>query len=305
MEKNIPIAEITIGKRHRQDMGDIKALAESIEKQGLLQPIGITEANELVFGARRIEAYLLLGREEIPARVVNVTSLVEGEHDENEVRKEFTTTERVAIAAAIEETIGSRQGKRTDLNTDQLQEPVPEVPPQTQTRDVAAKKAGLGSGRTYQQARTVIECGTPELQEAMDAGDVSVKDAEAFSRLPPEEQNEALKLPKSERVQKAKSLRRQRSVKPQPEVDQTPREPHRGLEDNDLPEPPVKTGYGTIYTEAHRWATGAISQLERIMTDDPYAIEALMRVHDFIDERILEVKRCESQNSRDKRLRVV
>jgi hypothetical protein len=58
-----------------------------------------------------------------------------------ELRKDFTPTERVAIAKAIEEEIGNRQGKRTDL------EPVGDCPQVTadKTRAIAAEKAGFGS----------------------------------------------------------------------------------------------------------------------------------------------------------------
>ena len=37
-------------------MGDLEGLARSIEEVGLLQPIGITEDGELVFGERRLLA---------------------------------------------------------------------------------------------------------------------------------------------------------------------------------------------------------------------------------------------------------
>jgi hypothetical protein len=40
---------------------------------------------------------------------------LQAEHDENECRKDFTPSERVAIARAIAERIGDRQGRRTDL----------------------------------------------------------------------------------------------------------------------------------------------------------------------------------------------
>ena len=39
------ISEIQLGNRHRKDMGDIEALAQSIQEEGLLQPIGITPDN--------------------------------------------------------------------------------------------------------------------------------------------------------------------------------------------------------------------------------------------------------------------
>ena len=37
----LPISQIKIGKRHRKALGDLAALAASIES-GLLQPIGVT-----------------------------------------------------------------------------------------------------------------------------------------------------------------------------------------------------------------------------------------------------------------------
>ena len=58
-----------------------------------------------------------------------------------ELRKDFTPTERVAIAKAIEEEIGNRQGKRTDLE-------LPVVRPEVtgnETRAIAAEKAGFGT----------------------------------------------------------------------------------------------------------------------------------------------------------------
>src|SRR5690606_25048750 len=74
---------------------------------------------------------------------------IDGEHDENEVRKDFTPSERVAIAETIRQALGERQGKRTDL---QHTDNGPEV---GETRDIAAKKAGFGSGKQYERAKSV------------------------------------------------------------------------------------------------------------------------------------------------------
>ncbi len=73
-----------------------------------------------------------------------------------ELRKDFTPTERVAIAKAIEEEIGNRQGKRTDL---ELRVERPEVKDK-RPREVAAGKAGFGSGAQYQRAKHGVEIGT-------------------------------------------------------------------------------------------------------------------------------------------------
>ena len=105
------IGDIKIGDRYRKQMGDIQELADSIEEQGLLQPIGITQDKELVFGQRRIKAYELLGKEEIEYKIVNVASILDGEFTENTIRKDFTLDERVDIGNAIEEKLGERRGK--------------------------------------------------------------------------------------------------------------------------------------------------------------------------------------------------
>jgi hypothetical protein len=57
MLKEIKIDSIMVGQRHRRDMGDLTTLAESIRQEGLLQPIGVTDKLELVFGERRLLAY--------------------------------------------------------------------------------------------------------------------------------------------------------------------------------------------------------------------------------------------------------
>src|SRR4249920_1005230 len=96
------IKDIKIGKRFRKKVGDIKPLAQSIKEIGLLHPVVINENDELIAGARRLEACKLLGYEEIPVNVVNLKDLLKGEFHENALRKDFTITEAIAIKRAIE-----------------------------------------------------------------------------------------------------------------------------------------------------------------------------------------------------------
>ena len=56
MSATVAISSITIGNRHRRDMGDLWALANSIAEVGLLHPIGALASGELVFGERRLRA---------------------------------------------------------------------------------------------------------------------------------------------------------------------------------------------------------------------------------------------------------
>jgi len=66
------INSIKIGKRFRKDLGDIDALARSINEVGLLHPIVITPDGELLAGQRRLEACKKLGWEEVPVRIIGI-----------------------------------------------------------------------------------------------------------------------------------------------------------------------------------------------------------------------------------------
>ena len=131
---DIQVQKVRTSNRHRKDMGDLQSLAESIEKVGLLQPIGITDQHNLVFGERRLRAVRnILKRETITARIVHIGNIVDGEYHENEIRKDFTPSERVAIGKAVEEQFGNRQGKRTDIKKPELPVKCPEVLKERQT----------------------------------------------------------------------------------------------------------------------------------------------------------------------------
>ena len=102
LEAKVRIADIRIGERHRKDMGDIEGLARSIDEIGLLHPVVVRPDGTLVAGERRIKACLLLGWQDIPVTVIDLDAIVRGECDENQKRKDWTPTEAVAIAKALE-----------------------------------------------------------------------------------------------------------------------------------------------------------------------------------------------------------
>jgi len=120
-------------------------------------------------GSPRLAVRDHLGLDRIECKKVNVSSIVAGEHAENEIRKDFTISERVAIARAMEAEIGNRQGERTDLKGDgELVEKIPQVESGEKTRVIAARKAGFGNETTYRQAAKAVDKGVPELIDAMD-----------------------------------------------------------------------------------------------------------------------------------------
>lgn len=198
---DIPISSICISNRYRKDHGNIELLASSIEQLGLLQPIGITSDRALVFGHRRLLAFQHLGRTTIPARIIDLPSLVLAEHAENEIRKDFTFSERVAIGEAVEAELGKRQGQRTDLKVNEGQETLGGLSPRGdevsgRTDDIAAQKAGFESRRSYRDAKAVVDKAAPELVAAMDAGTVAVSTAAKLAQAPVEVQRAAAVDPK-------------------------------------------------------------------------------------------------------------
>lgn len=98
----INIDDINVKRRIRKDLGDIPLLANNINEIGLLHPIVINEANELICGSRRLEAFKKLGRKEIPCTKINIPNLIRGEFSENAYRKNLTISEMVEIKRAIE-----------------------------------------------------------------------------------------------------------------------------------------------------------------------------------------------------------
>jgi ParB family chromosome partitioning protein len=102
------LATIKIGTRHRKDLGDIDALAASINTIGLLHPVVVNSDGVLIAGRRRLEAVRRLGWSEIPATVAtNLTDamkLLQAERDENTERKDFLPTELQDMRLAMEPT---------------------------------------------------------------------------------------------------------------------------------------------------------------------------------------------------------
>jgi ParB-like chromosome segregation protein Spo0J len=199
---DVPIDNIHLGDRHRRDMGDMEALAANIREMGLLEPIGIDEFFNLVYGARRLEACESLGWKRITCVVVKLKSIIAGEYAENEMRKQFTPTERAAIGRAIEEELlakGRKPGPKSSAIADDL--------PVARSVDLAAKRAGFKSAETYERAKTVVDRGAPELVAAMDKGDISIDAAAKIATQPKTDQTRIVSMPKDQQREVVRQIR--------------------------------------------------------------------------------------------------
>lgn len=92
----LPINEIVVGQRRREEFGDIEGLTSSIAKFGLFHPIVVDDKNNLVAGERRLIACKSLDHYEIPCRLyaeLTDEERSEIELDENLKRKDLTPYE--------------------------------------------------------------------------------------------------------------------------------------------------------------------------------------------------------------------
>lgn len=252
---------VNVGERFRQDFGDIPALAQSIEEIGLLQPIGIDSGYRLVFGERRLRAFRHLGRDTIPARFVNLDSLLKGEYAENELRKDFTQSERVAIGRALEGELREKADARKKSGVATLQENFPEGV--GQTRDLAAKAAGFGNGKTYEQAKAVVDSGAPELIEAMDTGRASISAAAAVATLPKEEQAGLVARGEAEIIAKAKEIKAARHA-----VRDAARREAKREATATTAAAPYTLRRGDAFEDA-----GLVGDVDLLITDPPYSTD--------------------------------
>jgi len=158
----IRIDDVIIGDRFRQDLGDVEELAQSIAEVGLLHPIVITLDNVLIAGRRRLEAARLLGLVDIPATVVDLQEIARGEFAENEIRKDFTWSERVEILQSIKP-VEKEAAKQRQLSG----KPPYNLEEGGEVMQRAAKSLGT-SHMTLRKAEEICDSGDDELIAKMD-----------------------------------------------------------------------------------------------------------------------------------------
>lgn len=171
---------------------EIYADREAVDEQfvesvadGIVEPV-VIEDDTIISGHRRVEAAKRAGLDEVPVRPASYDSSVERREaflTHNEYR-ERTFSQKLREAMEREnierERARERQGTRTDLGDESTQHSDDEF---GKTRDKIAKAVNLGSGRTYQKARTIwksAQNGNSLAQEQvakLDAGEQSIHGA--------------------------------------------------------------------------------------------------------------------------------
>ncbi|SDU77124.1 ParB N-terminal domain-containing protein [Jiangella alkaliphila] len=116
IELDRAIDSIRIGLRHRTDLGDIDALAASIERIGLVQPPTITPDSVLVCGRRRLAAMQQLGWRTTPVWVRSgisdqLTQLI-AEQDENTHHKPLSPIEAASLYRELKQLVAEDAARR-------------------------------------------------------------------------------------------------------------------------------------------------------------------------------------------------
>ncbi|MHA6530230.1 ParB N-terminal domain-containing protein [Paenibacillus sp. BAC0078] len=172
----IDISKIKVADRIRQDFSGIEELAQDIAENGLINPIVVTPDYQLIAGERRLRANRHLGREQVEVSIMEVrdyTHQLQLEISENEHRKDFTYSERMAFAKKVEELERIKAKERMSSSE---KESFPGEG-KGQVRDIVAEKSGFGSGRNYDKAKFIAENATTEIIEQLDAGMISTHKA--------------------------------------------------------------------------------------------------------------------------------
>lgn len=190
--RQIAISSINVAERIRKENGSLDELAQDIQKHGLLNPITVMEQSDggyvLIAGLRRMKAVEHLGDTQIRATVMSpmeADEMLMLEIAENEQRKEFTVSEKLAFAERIrmvEVEKGKRRRMRKPVNG-QMDSEVGNCPPQTaerneagKVREIVAKKVGFSSDRQMRRAKEVAEK-RPDLMDRVDKGEQSISGA--------------------------------------------------------------------------------------------------------------------------------
>ena len=98
--QELDIKKIKVGSRFREEMGDVDSLAADIQKRGIIQPLSVDQAYNLLAGERRFRAATQIGLKKVPVVIHEVKGEIDSreiELIENTLRKDFTWVERANL----------------------------------------------------------------------------------------------------------------------------------------------------------------------------------------------------------------
>ncbi len=179
----INIDDIKIENRIRTEAGNIQELADDIKENGLLQPPMVTPDYKLLAGYRRYCAVKLLGQNEIEVRILKPRDALHElkiEIAENEVRKDFTFSERVRYGKLLKE-------QYTEASKEVQTQNLPNVPNAKiltlgRVGQKVAQETSFGSHEQFRKAEYIYDNADDEMIKALDEKRLSIN--KAFTMIP-------------------------------------------------------------------------------------------------------------------------
>lgn len=233
----IDIDKIKVENRIRKDFGNITELAEDIKQNGLINPpVVIAESDgtfTLLAGERRLRAMRSLGYKQVEVRTwgsLTDEQKLNIEISENEVRKDFSKSERIEYARRLEKIEALKAKERMAVNAKDGTQNFAEVK-KGETAQIVAEKLGIGNKETYRQEKYIVDNAdslTPEDFADWDEGKLSTNKAylKIKAQLQEKENQIAgyeLKLKRiSELTEQVTALQKELNNRPKVEVEVKP-----------------------------------------------------------------------------------
>lgn len=233
----IDIDKIKVENRIRKDFGNITELAEDIKQNGLINPpVVIAESDgtfTLLAGERRLRAMRSLGYKQVEVRTwgsLTDEQKLNIEISENEVRKDFSKSERVEYARRLEKIEALKAKERMAVNAKDGTQNFAEVK-KGETAQIVAEQLGIGNKETYRQEKYIVDNAdslTPEDFADWDEGKLSTNKAylKIKAQLQEKENQIAgyeLKLKRiSELTEQVATLQKELNNRPKVEVEVKP-----------------------------------------------------------------------------------
>lgn len=149
---------IQVGRRHRDDLGDIDQLADSIAREGVLQPVTITPDGVLVCGQRRLAAMRQLGWKTanvwVRSGITDRLGELLAEQDENALHKPLTLTEQAALYRELKTVMAEDAARRQEASRFAVGGPNPRSDGAATV--AAPSPPGTASGETRAQAAMMV-----------------------------------------------------------------------------------------------------------------------------------------------------
>lgn len=151
---------IKVGRRHRAELGDIDALATSMDENGVFQIITIAPDGNLVCGLRRLAAMRKLGwktadvwvRPGISDRLGELLA----EQDDNLLHKPLTLTEQAALYRELKTLMAEDAARRQEASRFTAGGPNPRSHGAATVAAPSADAASTGSGDSRAQAAVMV-----------------------------------------------------------------------------------------------------------------------------------------------------